>query len=181
LYSKVKLKLITATGVAKNKTSAAISTGGKLSDNKTNSKTKGIIISRLIRANKKSLSNNLNLDKSSVPPRISKARVGAIAESELVETRIKLGNGILKIKKIKPRSVAILSGLVIIFNQIFLIEIFLRSNNSKFNTLSGLKIGFDIDNSKKAVVTPTAPNKLVMIGIPIIKKLVRNIECDMTG
>jgi hypothetical protein len=181
LYSRVKLKLITATGVAKNNTSAAISTGGKFSDNKINSKTKGIIIRRLIRANKKSLSNNLNLDKSSVPPRISNARVGAIVESELVETRIKLGNGILKIKKIKPSSVAILSGLVIIFNQIFLIEIFLRSNNSKFNTLSGLKIGFDIDNNKKAVVTPTVPNKLVMIGIPIIKKFVRNIECDITG
>jgi hypothetical protein len=176
LYSKVKLKLITATGVAKNNTSAAISTVGKLSDNNTNSRTKGIIISRLIRANKKSLSNNLNLDKSSVPPRINKASGGAIEASELVETKTKLGSGIFKIKKIKPSSVAMLSGLVIIFNQIFLIEIFLRSNNSKFRTLNGLKIGFDIDNSKKAVVTPTVPNKLVMIGIPIIKKLVRNIE-----
>jgi hypothetical protein len=58
---------------------------------------------------------------------------------------------------------------------------FLRSNNSKFKTLSGLKIGLEIDNSKKAVVTPTAPNKLVIIGIPIIKKLVRNIEWEITG
>jgi hypothetical protein len=181
LYSKVKLKLITATGVAKNNTSAAISTGGKLSDNKINSRTKGIIIRRLIRANKKSLSNNLNLDKSSVPPRISKASGGAIAASELVETKIKLGSGIFKIKKMKPSKVAMLSGLVIIFNQIFLIEIFLRSNNSKFNTLSELKIGFDIDNNKKAVVTPTVPNKLVMIGIPIIKKFVRNIEWEITA
>jgi hypothetical protein len=81
----------------------------------------------------------------------------------------------------KPSKVAIFSGLDIIFFIIFLAEIFLRSNNSKFNTLSGLKIGFDIDNNKKAVVTPTVPNKLVMIGIPIIKKFVRNIECDMTG
>ena len=127
------------------------------------------------------MSNNLNLDKSSVPPRINKARVGAIEERELVETNIKLGKGILKIKNINPSSVAILRGLVIMFNQIFLTEIFLRSNNSKFNRLSGLKIGFEIESSKKAVVTPTAPNKLLIIGIPIIKKLVRNIECEITG
>jgi hypothetical protein len=58
---------------------------------------------------------------------------------------------------------------------------FLRSNNSKLRTLNGLKIGFEIESSKKAVVTPAAPNKLVMIGMPIIKKLVRNIEWDITA
>ena len=86
-----------------------------------------------------------------------------------------------KIKKMKPSKVAIFSGLETIFLIIFLAEMFLRSNNSKFNTLNGLKMGFDIDNSKKAVVTPTVPNKLVIIGMPIIKKFVRNIECDITG
>jgi hypothetical protein len=181
LYSKVKLKVITATGVAKKITRVPISTGGRLSATRIKRSAKGIIIKRLIRANKKSLSNNLNLDKSSVPPRISKASGGAILAIELVETKIKLGSGMFKIKKMKPSKVAILSGLETIFLIIFLAEMFLRSNNSKFNTLNGLKIGFDIDNSKKAVVTPTVPNKLVIIGMPIIKKLVRNIECDITG
>ena len=125
--------------------------------------------------------SNLNFDKSSVPPRISKASGGAIAASEPVETKIKLGSGIFKIKKMKPSKVAIFSGLDIIFFIIFLAEMFLRSNNSKLRTLNGLKIGFEIESSKKAVVTPTAPNKLVMIGIPIIKKFVRNIECEITA
>ena len=134
-----------------------------------------------MRANKNSLFNNLNLDKSSVPPRINKARGGAIAANDPVDTKIKSGKGIFKTKKMKPSKVAILRGLDIILIIIFLIEMFLRSNNSKFKTLSGLKMGLEIESSKKAVVTPTAPNKLVMMGIPIIKKLVRNIEWEITA
>ena len=115
----VKLKEITATGVAKKMTKAITSTAEKLNNSNPAIIIAGIIIRRLINVNVKALPKLAIAFKRKVPPKIIKARVGARLARLVKVVLIINGSLISSNKNMNPRIVATFSGEVIRFFKIF--------------------------------------------------------------